>query len=170
VTERCRVQARAIIHAEGASIVVANADASVDREAPRTPSAHGRKPPECPNLAEFLMIAEPNPNHSPALDLEFDLDGLDEALARSIERATDASGRVVLRRGGVPIALVVPVGTEASGERRVRDWNRIRAVLGEVRSRFADVPTDDLQAAIDQATAEAGDEVWRERAVGDEWP
>lgn len=104
------------------------------------------------------MVAEPNPNMP-----EFDIDSFDDEVTRSVEQASAWSGRLVLRRAGVPIALVVPTPGNADAELRQPDRSRIRTVVGEATAGFAGVPMGGREEAVAAGANEVCDAVRRER-------
>jgi antitoxin (DNA-binding transcriptional repressor) of toxin-antitoxin stability system len=100
------------------------------------------------------MVAEP-------MLRQVDLETLDEPLERVIERAAEAHERIVLRRGGMALALVVPANDR--DRRDASSWEEDLAMLAEASRRFADVPIDELETRVAEAVAEVRLQRWRER-------
>ncbi len=85
------------------------------------------------------MVAEPESR-------AFDLEAIDEPLDEFLDRVAGGQGRVVVRRGGVPLVVIEP----ASSRLRPEDI----ALLNEVSALFADVPLDEIDRQVDAAIAE----------------
>lgn len=100
------------------------------------------------------MVAEP-------VSRLVDLEELDEPLERIIERAAESHERIVIRRHGSPLALVVPAG--GVGRPPGSDWDEARAVLTEASHRFSDVPWPEVERRIEEAVDGVRTETWRAR-------
>ncbi len=100
------------------------------------------------------MVAEP-------VSRQVDLDRLDEPLERIIERAAAADERIVLRRHGVVLALVVPAAGPEPADAHLPHGSR--DVLAEASRRFADIPWQEVEAQIGRAVEEVRREGWHER-------
>ncbi len=97
----------------------------------------------------------------PRISVAARLEDLPEPLERIIERAARNGERLVLRRHGNAVALVVPSG----GDQGLRDasWEQSRAVLVEASRRFADIPWPELEGRVAETVAEVRLEAWRTR-------
>jgi hypothetical protein len=91
-----------------------------------------------------------------------DLEEIEGTLGEFAERVARTAQPIVLRRGGVPLAVISPakpVDVETDGEAARR---RDEALLHEVSALFEDVPLDDLEREI----AKARDAVRARRRLG----
>src|SRR5438094_9895359 len=70
---------------------------------------------------------------------------------------------VIIERAGKPMAVVVPVKVyEDQQRKREANWDRIMERLDKVYERNKDVPTDVIEAEIDEAVREARAQIYAE--------
>ncbi|HEU0115055.1 MAG TPA: hypothetical protein VFQ80_10285 [Thermomicrobiales bacterium] len=82
-----------------------------------------------------------------------DLEETEGSIGEFAERVARTAQRIVLRRDGVPLAVIAPVepgDAETDDEAASR---RDEALLHEVSALFADVPLDELEREIAKARA-----------------
>ncbi len=85
------------------------------------------------------MVAEPESR-------AFDLEAIDEPLDEFLDRVAGGQGRVVVRRGGVPLVVIEPAAVP---------WREDQVeFLREISNRFADVPLDEIDREVGAAIAE----------------
>jgi len=71
---------------------------------------------------------------------------------------------VVIERAGKPLAVVLPVGAYEQYERnRKESWDRLLEITNKLYERNKDVPTEVLEAEIDEAVREVRAEMAAER-------
>ncbi|MCA1595497.1 MAG: hypothetical protein LC772_03605 [Chloroflexi bacterium] len=83
------------------------------------------------------------------LTQEFSVDQARSDFDRLVTAIKDGAGEIVLTEAGVPIAHIVPSSDKASAARRelFREASRLR-------KRFRELPTNELEALIDDAVSD----------------
>lgn len=88
-------------------------------------------------------------------------------LGELLESVHYRDDEVIIERAGKPMAVVISARRyEAEERRKQAAWDRLRAIVDEIREHNKDVPYEVIQAEVDEAVREVRAERRRKAAAG----
>lgn len=80
---------------------------------------------------------------------------VDDSLANLVTRVSQTDARVLLEKHGEPVAAIISIDEMRRFDRLEEARKNDFAVFDRIEAAFADVPTEEIEAAADRAIARA---------------